>query len=83
MGGARGGLGGPMAVRVLAVSAMPFNVKIWVEDCDDGSFNTYIDDELITEAGAQSLQEILNATIPGRRRLDEATVRRALRAVTG
>ncbi|MEU1497367.1 hypothetical protein [Streptomyces sp. NPDC005732] len=70
-------------MRVLAVSAMPFNVKIWVEDCDDGSFNAYIDKELITEAGASSLQKILNATMLGQRRLDESTVQRVLRAVTG
>jgi hypothetical protein len=56
---------------------------IWVEDCDDGSFNAYIDKELITEAGAKSLQMILNATPVGQLRLDETTVRRALRAVTG
>lgn len=72
-----------MSVRVLAVTGMPFNVKVWVEDCESGLFNVYVDDELISVPGAEALQKILNTTIAGWRRLDEATVYATLRAVTG
>lgn len=72
-----------MPVRVVSVSGMPHNVKIWVEDCDDGSFNTYIDESLISDEGAFALERILNTTIVGWRRLDNSTVRTVLRAVTG
>jgi len=72
-----------MTVRVLSVSAMPCNVQIWVEDRDDGRFNVYVDRRLLTEEGAQALQEVFNTTITGWQRLDDSTVRAALRAVTG
>lgn len=72
-----------MPVRVLVVTGMPFRVKVWVEDCEDGCFNVYVDDELISEPGAQALQLILNKAIAGWRRLDEDTVYATLRAVTG
>lgn len=72
-----------MCVRVVSVSGMPHAVKIWVEDCDDGNFNVYIDKSLISDEGALALQRILNTTITGWKRLDDSTVRTALRAVTG
>lgn len=72
-----------MPVRVVSVSGMPHNVQIWVEDCDDGQFNVYADQKLISDDGAAALQKILNTTITGWKRLDETMVRRALRAVTG
>jgi hypothetical protein len=62
---------------------MPYNVRVWVEDCDDGRFNVYIDKDLITDDGAQVLQKVFNSTVTGWKRLDESTVRSALRAVTG
>jgi hypothetical protein len=62
---------------------MPHNVKVWVEDCDDGQFNVYVDKELVSEEGAQALEQVFNSTIAGWQRLDETMVRRALRAVTG
>ncbi|MFC9285687.1 hypothetical protein [Streptomyces sp. NPDC057052] len=62
---------------------MPHNVTIWIEDCHDGSFNTYVDKSLISDEGACALEKILNVTIAGWRRLDSSTVRAALRAVTG
>ncbi len=83
MEGARGGLGGPMPVRVVSVSGMPYNVQIWVEDCDDGDFNIYIDQSLIKDDGARALQEIFNTTVTCWKRLDGPMVRTALRAVTG
>ena len=83
MGGARGGLGGPMSVRVLCVSEMPHNVKVWVDDRDDGRFIVYIDRGLITERGAHDLQQLFNVTVNGWRRLDESFIYRTLRAITG
>jgi hypothetical protein len=83
MEGARGGLGGPMPVRVMSVSGMPCNVKVWVEDCDDGRFNVYVDKSLIQDEGAFALQDIFNHTVTGWKRLDCPTTRTALRAVTG
>ncbi|HET9207890.1 MAG TPA: hypothetical protein VFO28_16735 [Burkholderiaceae bacterium] len=62
---------------------MPHNVKVWVEDCDDGRFNAYIDRSLITDEGALALQQIFNSTITGWQRLDDSMIRTALRAVTG
>lgn len=82
MGGARSGLGGPMCLRVLRVSAMPHNVQVWVTDESD-CFTIYIDRKLITKPGAVALQKVLRATVTGWQRLDEDTVYRALRAVTG
>lgn len=81
-GGARGGLGGPMCVRVQRVSSMPFNVQVWVDD-SLGCFKLYIDEDLITDAGATSLEQILRTTVTGWQRLDESVISRALRAVTG
>jgi hypothetical protein len=61
---------------------MPFNVEIWVDDGDD-CFTLYIDEDLITERGAEALQAILRSTVTGWQRVDESFVYRALRAVTG
>lgn len=72
-----------MRVRVHVVTGMPFNVKIWVEDGDNGQFNVYIDSELITDAGAEALGKALNMTSLGWRRLDDVQVYATLRAVTG
>jgi len=72
-----------MRVRVLVVTGMPFCVKVWVEDCEDGCYNVYVDNELITEQGAQALQLILNRSVTGWRRLDEDTLYATLQAVTG
>ena len=72
-----------MPVRVMVVSDMPCNVKVWVEDCEDGLFNVYVDEELISEPGARALEMILNTTVTGWSRLDEAKVYATLRAVTG
>ncbi|MGW5636697.1 hypothetical protein [Streptomyces sp. NPDC003832] len=62
---------------------MPCSVKIWIEDCDDGQFNLYIDESIVGKEGARLLEKILNSTIAGWQRLDEGMVRRALHAVTG
>lgn len=62
---------------------MPFNVEMWVEDRDDGRFTVYVDRKLITERGAQIVQQMLNSTVTGWERLDETMVRTVLRAVTG
>lgn len=72
-----------MSVRVLRVNEMPCNVKVWVEDCDDGRFVVYVDSELIGERGADALQSALNAVIGGWQRLDTSLVYATLRAVTG
>jgi hypothetical protein len=72
-----------MSVRVLRVSRMPFNVDVWVEDSDAGRFTIYIYRELITERGAQALQQMLATIAPGWQRLDDSLVYSALRAVTG
>ncbi|GHJ04715.1 hypothetical protein TPA0906_65800 [Streptomyces olivaceus] len=72
-----------MNVRVLRVSEMPFNVDVWVDDRDDGTFVIYIDRDLITERGAGALQQLLGTTIAGWRRLDDSHVYATLRAVTG
>lgn len=72
-----------MSVRVLSVQHMPHKVSIWVEDRDDGRFNVYVLDSLIKSEGARVLQQVLNSTITGWKRLDETIVRRALHAVTG
>ena len=71
-----------MCVRVQRVSSMPFNVQVWVDD-SLGCFKLYIDEDLITEAGAVALEQILRTTVTGWQRLDESVVSRALRAVTG
>lgn len=70
-----------MPVRVLSVLPMPCNVQIWTEDRDDGHFIVYVSNRILGDDGARSLEGILNATISDR--LDNATLRRALRAVTG
>jgi hypothetical protein len=62
---------------------MPHKVKIWVEDCDDGSFNVYIDKSLISDEGALALQQAFNCTVTGWQRIDGPMVRTALHAVTG
>jgi hypothetical protein len=72
-----------MSVRVLSVTSMPYQVQIWVEDCDDGRFNVHVDERLIDNDGAKALQKILNTTITGWARLDNSIVRAALHAVTG
>lgn len=71
-----------MSLRVLRVSGMPYNVEVWVDDSPD-CFTVYIDRKLITQRGADALQRILRTTVHGWRRLDEETVFRTLRAVTG
>ena len=82
MGGARGGLGGPMSVQVLRVSGMPYNVELWVDDSPD-CFTVYIDKELVTDRGARHLQATLRKHVVGWQRLDESFVYRTLRAITG
>lgn len=72
-----------MPVRVMSVSRMPHNVRVWVEDCDDERYTVYVDDDLVSAEGAHALEKILNASIRGWRRLDDDTVYRALRRVTG
>lgn len=62
---------------------MPCNIKVWVIDGDDGCFTVYIDRGLISERGARDLEQIFNLTATGWQRLDESTVYRALRAITG
>lgn len=71
-----------MCLQVLRVSGMPFNVEVWVDDSPD-CFTVYIDRQLITERGAAALERVLRANVTGWRRLDEETVFRTLRAVTG
>ncbi len=71
-----------MSVRVLCVSGMPCNVKLWVDD-DLDCFRVYIDKELITEQGALSLEAVLRKHVMGWQRLDESFVYRTLRAITG
>ncbi|MFJ7176475.1 hypothetical protein ACIQXA_08705 [Streptomyces massasporeus] len=65
------------------MTGMPFQVKVWVEDCDSGDFNVYVDAELVSEPGARDLEMVLNTTITGWRRLDDDAVYATLRAVTG
>jgi len=72
-----------MCVRVVRVTALPYNVEMWVEDRDDGRFTVYVDRSLITERGAQIVQRMLNSTVTGWQRLDETAIRTVLRAVTG
>ena len=71
-----------MSVRVLCVSGMPYGVKVWVDD-DLDCFRVYIDEELITEQGAASLEAVFRKHITGWRRLDESFIHRTLRAITG
>lgn len=71
-----------MSVQVLRVSGMPCNVDIWVDD-DPEYFAVYIDESMITERGAASLQAILRSHRPRWQRLDESLVYRTLRAITG
>lgn len=82
MGAARSGLGGPMSVRVLAVSGMPCNVDIWLDDSED-DFVIYIDRVLITDQGARHLERVLRRHAIGWQRLDRSVVYRTLRAITG
>lgn len=71
-----------MSVRVLRVSGMPFNVEVWVDDSPE-AFTVYIDQELITERGATSLESVLRNHVKGWRRLDKYVVYDTLRAITG
>lgn len=71
-----------MCLRVLSVTGMPFNTEIWVDDRPD-CFTVYIDRELMSERGAAALQAILRSTVTGWQRIDQATMLRTLRAVTG
>lgn len=71
-----------MCLRVQRVSGMPFNVEVWVVDGLD-CFTVYIDKRLITSRGATALQDMLSSTVTRWRRLDEDSVVRALKAVTG
>jgi hypothetical protein len=71
-----------MSVRVLAVSGMPHNVDIWLDDSED-DFMIYIDRALITDRGAMHLERVLRRHAVGWQRLDQTFVRRTLRAITG
>jgi hypothetical protein len=71
-----------MSVRVLAVSGMPCNVEIWVDD-SEGDFTIYIDRALITDRGAKHLEQVLRRHAVGWQRLDHSFVHRTLRAITG
>jgi len=82
MGAARGGLGGPMSVRVLPVTGMPYNVEIWLDDSEN-DFRIYIDRALITDRGALHLERVLRRHAGGWERLDSSIVYRTLRAITG
>jgi hypothetical protein len=61
---------------------MPCNVDVWVDDSPD-RFTVYIDEKLITELGATSLEAVLRRHVKGWQRLDETFVYRTLRAITG
>jgi len=71
-----------MSVRVLAVSGMPCNVEIWLDDSQE-DFMIYIDRALITDRGAKHLERVLRRHAAGWKRLDYSFVRRNLRAITG
>ena len=71
-----------MSVRVLAVSGMPYNVEIWLDDSQE-DFMVYIDRALITDRGAKHLERVLRRHAAGWQRLDRSSVQRALRAITG
>lgn len=73
-----------MRVRVIRVKGMPCNVDIWVDDDTAiDCFTIYIDRQLITERGAEALQQLLCTTATGWQRVDGDAVTRTLRAVTG
>ncbi|WP_280843382.1 hypothetical protein [Streptomyces sp. SAI-119] len=61
---------------------MPYNVEVWIDDGVD-CFTIYIDRKLVSERGATALQQILRTTVVGWQRVDNDTVLRTLRAVTG
>jgi hypothetical protein len=61
---------------------MPFDVDVWVVDREDGRFTVYVWNGLVTEAGAEALQSVLNRTVAGWRRLDNATVLKSLRSIS-
>ncbi|MDH6448271.1 hypothetical protein M2155_000679 [Streptomyces sp. SAI-119] len=71
-----------MCLRVQRVSGMPYNVEVWIDDGVD-CFTIYIDRKLVSERGATALQQILRTTVVGWQRVDNDTVLRTLRAVTG
>jgi hypothetical protein len=63
---------------------MPFEGQILKEDHGDGRFIICVDRKLITECGAQRMQELLDSHIAGDcQELDDSTVLSALRAVRG
>jgi hypothetical protein len=61
---------------------MPFDVDVWVVDREDGRFTVYVWNGLVTEVGAEALQSVLNRTVAGWRRLDNATVLKSLRSIS-
>lgn len=71
-----------MCLRVQRVSGMPYNVEVWIDDGVD-CFTIYIDRKLVSKRGATALQQILRTTVVGWQRVDNDTVLRTLRAVTG
>ena len=71
-----------MSVRVLPVTGMPENVKVWFDDSED-DFTIYIDRALITDLGARYLERVLRRHAIGWQRLDRSLVQRTLRAITG
>lgn len=72
-----------MSVRVLSVSRMPYNAKVWVVDHKDGRYIVYVDRELLPSSGAEALQAALDASGGGWQRLDDTAVSSALRTITG
>ncbi|WP_306317318.1 MULTISPECIES: hypothetical protein [unclassified Streptomyces] len=61
---------------------MPFRVKVWVEDCDDGRAAVYVDKALLHECGPEALEDALNDTARSGQKVDSAQVRATLRAVS-
>ncbi|MFE7899242.1 hypothetical protein ACFU3E_17265 [Streptomyces sp. NPDC057424] len=63
---------------------MPFEGQILIEDHGDDGFVIPVDRKLITECGAQRMQELLDSHIAGgQQELDHSTVISALRAARG
>ncbi|MFE9003188.1 hypothetical protein ACFYOY_13750 [Streptomyces sp. NPDC007875] len=64
------------------MSAMPHNVKIWVDD-QPGLLTYYIDEKEITEVGAQVTEAAVNALIEHWHRSPNNVERPHLRLHTG
>ena len=71
-----------MSVRVLSVSGMPFRVKVWVEDFDDGRAAVYVDKALVRECGVEALEDALNYEARSGTRVDSSQVCATLRTVS-